>query len=65
MKAGRPVPGAPFLCAVLCALAVCMAGGCGRRAPALTPPPASNGLPRADPGYLQWLERQSMLGLVP
>ncbi|WP_301097924.1 hypothetical protein [uncultured Desulfovibrio sp.] len=65
MKAGRPVPGAPFLCAVLCALAVCMAGGCGRRAPALTPPPASNGLPRADPGYLQWLERQSMLGRVP
>ena len=26
---------------------------------------ASNGLPRADPGYLQWLERQSMLGAAP
>ncbi len=24
-----------------------------------------NGLPRADPGYLQWLERQSMLGEAP
>lgn len=24
-----------------------------------------NGLPRADPGYLQWLERQSMLGAAP
>lgn len=61
---GRPVPGALFLCALLCALLCCMAGGCGRRAPA-TAPPAANGLPRADPGYLQWLERQSMLGQVP
>lgn len=26
---------------------------------------AGNGLPRADPGYLQWLERQSMLGAAP
>lgn len=63
MKSGRPVPGAPFLCAALCALLFCMVGGCGRRAPVT--PPVANGLPRADPGYLQWLERQSMLGRVP
>lgn len=64
MKAGRPAPGALFLCALLCAFLCCMLGACGRRAPA-TAPPAANGLPRADPGYLQWLERQSMLGQVP
>lgn len=61
---GRPVPGALFLCAFLCAFLCCLLGACGRRAP-VTAPPAANGLPRADPGYLQWLERQSMLGQAP
>ena len=30
-----------------------------------TAPVAQSGLPRVDPGYLQWLERQSFLGSVP
>ena len=64
MLSGRPVPGALFLCAFLCAFLCCLLGACGRRAP-VTAPPAANGLPRADPGYLQWLERQSMLGQAP
>ena len=66
MGTGRPSR-APlfFLCCVLfCALLACGTGGCARRAPQ-GGPPAVNGLPRADPGYLQWLERQSMLGEAP
>lgn len=67
MACGRPWPAAPLLAlllsALLCAVLVCMTG-CARRA-AHGAPPAASGLPRADPGYLQWLERQSMLGAAP
>lgn len=37
-------------------------GADGRRADAVRP---ETRLPRADPGYVQWLERQSMLGAAP
>lgn len=60
-------PPCPYvvLCVALCAFLSCMAAGCGRRAPVTAPPSVTNTLPRADPGYLQWLERQSMLGQAP
>lgn len=68
MIPGRPAPAALFRSLLFCALAVAclllLLGGCARRAPHAAPPVAS-GLPRADPGYLQWLERQSMLGQAP
>ena len=66
MAAGRPAGAAlVFLCcALVCISLACMNAGCARRAPQGRPP-APNGLPRADPGYLQWLERQSMLGAAP
>lgn len=53
-------------------LACCLAAACTPPKHAARPtggPPAAsvaqNALPRADPGYLQWLEKQSMLGAVP
>lgn len=65
MDRGRPSGAALFflVCALLCA---CLAGhwGCARRVQHAAPPPDSV-LPRADPGYLHWLERQSMLGEAP
>ena len=70
MKRGRPASGAlassALLCALLCTFIctglVFLTGGCARRSSASHKAPAVNGLPRADPGYLQWLDRQSMLG---
>ncbi|MDE6734888.1 MAG: hypothetical protein K2J64_05430, partial [Desulfovibrio sp.] len=68
MFPGRPAPAALFRSLLFCALVgaclILLAAGCARRAPHAAPPAAS-GLPRADPGYLQWLERQSMLGQTP
>ena len=70
MASGRPHAAARlfplFFCALACVLLCCVAPGCARRAHAPgAAPPQANGLPRADPGYLQWLERQSMLGAAP
>ena len=66
MAAGRPAGAAlVFLCcALVCISLATLSAGCARRSPQGRPP-AVNGLPRADPGYLQWLERQSMLGAAP
>ncbi|MBD5647762.1 MAG: hypothetical protein HDQ89_09185 [Desulfovibrio sp.] len=66
MAAGRPAGTAlVFLCcALVCIALATLSAGCARRAPQVRPP-AANSLPRADPGYLQWLERQSMLGAAP
>lgn len=51
---------------VLCLL---LAAGCGPRAhragEAGRGPVPELGLPRADPAYVQWMERQSMLGMAP
>ena len=53
----------PLLMAALL-LTACTAGRTpGRGAGAAVRPEAR--LPRADPGYVQWLERQSMLGAAP
>lgn len=61
-----PLSGAPLLC-LLCLLL--LAGGCVSRASrpgdAGRRPVPELGLPRADPAYAQWLERQSMLGMAP
>ena len=69
MKAGRPPSDArassALLCLALCAIFLFLGSGCARRSSVGAKPPAANGLPRADPGYLQWLERQSMLGQAP
>lgn len=62
-----------FPIVLLAALLVCcLATACTPKKrvarPAGGPPAASaphNALPRADPGYLQWLEKQSMLGAAP
>lgn len=68
----RPRLGLLVFLLVCCLLAGC---ACARRAtqPHSLPAQADNepsagpggALPRADPGYLQWLERQSMLGAAP
>lgn len=48
------------LCLVLCLITCALLGAC---VPAGTKPTAP--LPRANPGYVQWLERQSMLAATP
>ena len=70
-----PLPrSTPRLPTVLLAalLACCLAAACTPQKRATRPtggPPAAfapaDGLPRVDPGYLQWLEKQSMLGAAP
>lgn len=45
--------------AALCFLLVLALAACARKKP------EEIRLPRADPGYLQWLERQSMAGMAP
>lgn len=75
-RAGRSAGLSVLLSAVMaCCLASCLAcclAACTPSKHAARPASgataaqaASNGLPRADPGYLQWLERQSMLGAAP
>lgn len=53
----------PLLMAALLLTACATGRTPGRSAGAAVRPEA--GLPRADPGYVQWLERQSMLGAAP
>ncbi|MBE6441936.1 MAG: hypothetical protein E7022_06330 [Desulfovibrio desulfuricans] len=61
-----PLPGVPTALILLLLLAVLCActprGGAHRPRSAVPAVHAPQGLPRVDPGYLQWLERQSMLG---
>lgn len=58
-----PVLAALLLLSLLWGLAACTPHRQGTaRAGA---PQAQSGLPRVDPGYLQWLERQSLLGAAP
>lgn len=56
-----------LFCCLACCLAACTSQKHAARpaSGATAAQAASNGLPRADPGYLQWLERQSMLGAAP
>lgn len=56
-----------LFCCLGCCLAACTSQKHAARpaSGATAAQAASNGLPRADPGYLQWLERQSMLGAAP
>lgn len=56
-----------LFCYLACCLAACTSQKHAARpaSGATAAQAASNGLPRADPGYLQWLERQSMLGAAP
>lgn len=56
-----------LFCCLACCLAACTPSKHAARpaSGATAAQAASNGLPRADPGYLQWLERQSMLGAAP
>lgn len=56
-----------LFCCLGCCLAACTSQKHAARpaSGATAAQAASNGLPRADPGYLQWLERQSMLGVAP
>ena len=64
----QPVLLSVFLfCCLACCLAACTPSKHAARpaSGATAAQAASNGLPRADPGYLQWLERQSMLGAAP
>lgn len=61
MRRDRTAAAALLLCALL-------AAGCGPRThPKATGrgPAPELGLPRADPAYVQWMERQSMLGMAP
>lgn len=63
--AGRLAPLLPLLLAALllnACTAARRAGGDSGRGVAVRPEAR---LPRADPGYVQWLERQSMLGAAP
>ena len=66
LGASAACPAARFLACLLLVLAL---GACasrhGRPGAGRAAPPAQESLPRADPGYLQWLERQSMLGAAP
>lgn len=56
-----------LFCCLACCLAACTSQKHAARpaSGATAAQAASNGLPRAGPGYLQWLERQSMLGAAP
>ncbi len=53
-----------FLAPALGLLLLCLAGGCAPSRPHGGQAPAGE-LPRANPGYIQWLERQSLLRKAP
>lgn len=59
----------PRLALLLLLCALLALAGCGPRAhrarEAGRGPAPELGLPRADPAYVQWMERQSMLGMAP
>lgn len=63
----RTAAGTRLLLLALCVLLTL--AGCGPRAhrtrEAGRGPAPELGLPRADPAYVQWMERQSMLGMAP
>ena len=63
----RTAAGARLLLLALCVLLTL--AGCGPRThrtrEAGRGPAPELGLPRADPAYVQWMERQSMLGMAP